>query len=108
MAKSIKKRWLEEGISIKRYRGMVPFTPWGKLIPNRINGNPTTDISNDESKESDKTPEGREHTDEKNNQNRYMTRREEVDEEANDRGLMLNIYDKILSWAGVRKRAASF
>ena len=28
-----------------------------------------------------------------------MTRREEVDEEANEQGLMLNIYDKILSWA---------
>ena len=63
MARSIKNKWLEEGFPIKRYRGMVPFTPWGKLIPGKIKDGSSAGSPADESKEQEKTPDGKEHTD---------------------------------------------
>jgi nitric oxide reductase NorD protein len=101
MALAVKERWIEEGVATKRYRAMVPFTPWGKLIPDRIQDGLPTGAATATAKEPKKADDGNERGDEKKGEdrNRYMTRSEEVDEEANEQGLLLNIYDKLISWA---------
>jgi nitric oxide reductase NorD protein len=103
MAMALKERWIEEGVAVKRYRAMVPFTPWGKLIPERIKDGLSTGVAADDTKEAQRAEDEDEGADKKEDtkkeRDRYMTRSEEVDEEANEQGLLLNIYEKIMSWA---------
>lgn len=100
LAGKIRERWLGEGITFKRYRGMVPFTPWGRLIPGRIKSGLDPDTvpgaRKDPERARDLRGPGKAETD---TRNKYMARKERVDEKENEQGLMLNIYDKILSWA---------
>jgi nitric oxide reductase NorD protein len=107
-AKELKERWAAEGLPIRRFRAMVPFTPWGRLIPGKVKDSSDPGLGTDVKKEQEKKSreggelgeeDGRKEAEEKKDRNRYMTREEEVNEEANERGLMLNIYDKIISWA---------
>jgi nitric oxide reductase NorD protein len=100
-AVELKNKWTAEGVKTRRYRAIVPFFPWGKLIPDRIKNadNPGASAraaaTATPSSPGDKSPE-----DEKPGKTaRYASRTEEVDEKANENGLTLNIYDKILSWA---------
>jgi len=101
MAIGMKKRWAGEGARLGRYRAIVPFFPWGKLIAGRIkDAEEIASIAQETAKGAagqtgDEKPE-----DEKARKAaRYAARKEEVDEEAAENGLTLNIYDKILSWA---------
>lgn len=103
MAQAIKRQWQEAGVPLKRYRGMVPFTPWGKLIPGRIKQGLLyheerrgyVAPSPDAAKAADTgRPVPRSET-----RNRYAAKKTTVDEEENGQGLTLNIYDKLLSWA---------
>ncbi|MBE9505153.1 MAG: hypothetical protein IME96_13365, partial [Proteobacteria bacterium] len=98
IAQTIKGKWIDEGMSIRKYRGMVPFSPWGRLVPGRIKSdivgqveNVMTDLPSDkgagEAKENDEK------------KGRYITKRESINEEDNEQGLALNIFDKIMSWA---------
>ncbi|HZX47781.1 MAG TPA: VWA domain-containing protein [Nitrospirota bacterium] len=103
MAQEIKKSWQDAGIPLKKYRGMVPFTPWGKLIPGRIKEGffhhkeicatvaPPPDAAQTAVEEKPKTKS--------ETRNRYAAKKTTVDEEQNEQGLALNIYDKLLSWA---------
>lgn len=109
-AKRIKAQWIEEGLSFKRYRAFVPFVAWGRLLSERIK---EADVSvaseeaeniGDASVTSDKD-EGKAEKDERS---RYLAARESVDEEACEQGLVLNIYDKILSWAEFVKVSRPF
>ncbi|MBE9528623.1 MAG: hypothetical protein IME99_05240 [Proteobacteria bacterium] len=105
-AESIAAAWTENGVKTKRYRGMIPFAPWGRLLVDRLTESAATggtDIpeQSTESSSADGSPEEENEkpsTDEKE-RSRYLTKTEEVDEEANEQGLLLNIYDKVLSWA---------
>ncbi|MCC6543293.1 MAG: VWA domain-containing protein [Nitrospirae bacterium] len=103
MAQAIKKSWQDAGLLMKKYRGMVPFTPWGKLIPGRIKEGffnheeiyatdaSSTDAEQTAAKEKSETKSEK--------RNRYAAKKTTVDEEQNEQGLALNIYDKLLSWA---------
>ncbi len=105
-AQKLKEEWEAEGVTFKRYRALVPFVPWGRLIVEKIQpphakpveenftGSKITPTSKNEDNEKD----GNE-SKEENERSRYMATREKIDEEACEDGLILNIYDKILSWA---------
>ena len=101
IAEATKGQWQSKGVPLKRYRGMVPFPVWGRLIPGRIkSGTDETVPRNGKTPESggnqDNHQEGEGSEDETN---RYLVEQREVDEEKNEQGLALNIYDKIISWA---------
>ncbi|MEK7774146.1 MAG: VWA domain-containing protein [Deltaproteobacteria bacterium] len=101
MAKAAKERWIKEGARLSRYGGMVPFTPWGKLIPGRIKEGPSSSGASSGRQDPDRTPaadtEGRENA--PGVRNRYAAAKTDVKEEENEQGLTLNIYDKIMAWA---------
>lgn len=95
----LKNKWVSEGLRAGRYRAVIPFFPWGKLIPERIKSGdiltgPGKAAKTAQSTSENETPEAK-----PGKSARYAARREEVDEKANENGLTLNIYDKILSWA---------
>ncbi|MCC6501675.1 MAG: hypothetical protein IT362_00900 [Deltaproteobacteria bacterium] len=103
LAIELKDKWASEGLKTRKYRAMVPFFPWGKLVIDRLK---TTEASalmdkgkagHTPASHGDDKPE-KEREQPKTNA-RYAARTEKVDEEANENGLTLNIYDKILSWA---------
>lgn len=100
-AVELKGKWVEEGLKAAKYRAMVPFFPWGKLIPGRIKGGePIFNASGKAGKQAqDPSSENERPGGKPGKSARYAGRREEVDEKANENGLTLNIYDKILSWA---------
>lgn len=97
-AVELKNKWTEEGVKTNRYRAIIPFFPWGKLIPERIKdgdyitgqGKALKALTSSENE----TPQAK-----PGKSARYAARKEQVDEKANENGLTLNIYDKILSWA---------
>lgn len=100
IAEEIKSRWLDEGLSLKRYKGMMPFTPWGRFIPERIKKGATKatlEFQEAQGKADNKASEKKE--EEKEKRSRYLTKKEEVNEKENEEGLTLNIYDKVMSWA---------
>jgi len=82
-----------------RYRAVMPFIPYGRLLPKRIKAEvvfrapmntPATESADprqNEDKAADK------------DKKRFIQKQEEVDEEANKNGLTLNIYDKLITWA---------
>lgn len=79
-----------------KYRAMVPFAPWGRLVPGRLGAEAACSTGPAEAArpgERNTRPEDPE------KRSRYLASRREVDEEANDQGLALNIYDKLISWA---------
>ena len=96
-AESIKEKWIEEGIPIKKYRGMVPFVPWGRLVPGRIK----TDGSchSEEPFSAERGDQGSDQKGESTEGGRYLAGRKKIDEESNEQGLALNIFDKMISWA---------
>ena len=101
VAKNLKTKWQEEGLSFKRYRGLVPFAPWGRLLPGRIKDGlilPDSEEIDDKVAE-DEEPGNPEDIKSSGENSRYVATREVIDEEACEQGLMLNIYDKIISWA---------
>lgn len=100
-AMDIKATWLKEGLSFKRYRALVPFAPWGKLIPGRLKDGLLRPDSQEVNDEEEAHEEGEKPEDAKNKgeRTRYVATREVIDEEACEQGLLLNIYDKIVSWA---------
>jgi len=82
-----------------RYRAIMPFIPYGRLLPERIKAEvifrapmntPTTE-SADPRKNEDKAAD--------KDKKRFIQKQEDVDEEANKNGLTLNIYDKFITWA---------
>ena len=99
---AIKERWKEAGLPLKKYRGMAPFTPWGKLIPDRIKeGFIYCDetSANDATPDAGQTPDAERPKTKSETRNRYAAKKTTVDEKQNEQGLTLNIYDKLLSWA---------
>jgi nitric oxide reductase NorD protein len=103
-AMRIKRELEDEGVSFNRYRALVPFAPWGRLIPEKIKP-PHINTVEDEYSNSKLTPSENKNNEsgntdkEESDRSRYMSTKEEIDEEACEDGLILNIYDKILSWA---------
>ena len=100
-AVEMKKRWAGEGIKTGRYRAVVPFFPWGKLIAGRIK-DPEEIISTPQATAkgaAGQTGNEKPDDDKARKAARYASRKEEVDEEAAENGLALNIYDKLISWA---------
>lgn len=94
----IKNKWTAEGIKTRRYRAIIPFFPWGKLIPERIK-NGDFIIGQGKALKASSSSENETPQAKPGKSARYAARKEEVDEKANENGLTLNIYDKILSWA---------
>jgi len=96
-AESIKERWFKEGVPLKKYRGMVPFVPWGRLVPGRIK----TDGAgySEEAPADQSNDQGTDEKRESSEGNRYLAKRKKIDEESNEQGLALNIFDKMISWA---------
>jgi len=101
MAIDMKKKLAGEGVKVSRYRAIVPFLPWGKLIPGRVKDAEEAALSPMETPKGAAGQTGNEKPDDDKARKRarYAARKQEVDEEANENGLTLNIYDKILSWA---------
>ncbi|MCK4739322.1 MAG: VWA domain-containing protein [Deltaproteobacteria bacterium] len=103
-ARLVKRKWGEAGLELKKYRGMIPFTPWGRVIPERI-GSLEYLASDQSSNKKNATPEddssdtGDKEKADKEEKSRYLTKHEDFDEDENEEALALNIYDKILSWA---------
>ena len=103
LAIRLKEKLSAEGVKIKAYRAIVPFFPWGKLVTDRLKTGAASSVMDQKkagytpASPGDDTPE-KENEQPKTNA-RYAARTEKVDEEANENGLTLNIYDKILSWA---------
>lgn len=105
-AQKLKEEWKAEGITFKGYRAIVPFAPWGRVVPEKIKPplhkqateGPADSITTSMSNNDDNDKDGNE-SNEKDDRSRYMATKEEIDEEACEEGLILNIYDKILSWA---------
>jgi len=102
-AVTLKERWTREGLRSGRYRAMVPFAPWGRLIPERLNPAGVSGPSQRQKRETAAGPYNDRELDNgetrREDRGRYNAVREDVDEEANEQGLLLNIYDKIISWA---------
>lgn len=98
-AAELKGRWVSEGLKTGKYRGMVPFFPWGKLIAGRIKGAVPGRPAKASNEAQGHASENEKPGSNKEKSSRYAGKREEVDERANENGLTLNIYDKILSWA---------
>ncbi|MCK4846625.1 MAG: hypothetical protein KAS88_03055 [Deltaproteobacteria bacterium] len=106
----IRAREIKDGLALspkalKRYRAVVPFTPWGRLIVGRIKDAAATTADGDElvsdsadSGDSSDSGENQRSKDSKA-KSRYMAKKETLNEDDNDQGLALNIYDKIISWA---------
>lgn len=94
---AIKSRWLEEGLCERRYRGMVPFAPWGRLLPGRIRDGTLKQGEEGMVKKGDEGPI--KNSEEEGKRARYITKKENIDEESSDQGLALNIFDKLMSWA---------
>jgi nitric oxide reductase NorD protein len=94
---AIKSRWLEEGLCERRYRGMVPFAPWGRLLPGRIRDGTLKQGEEGMVKKGDEGPI--KSSGEEGKRARYITKKENIDEESSDQGLALNIFDKLMSWA---------
>lgn len=101
IAVEIKRRWTEEGVKTGKYRAIVPFFPWGKLIAGRIKDTEEIiTLPNETAKGAAGQTANEKPDNEKARRGaRYAARKEEVDEEAAENGLTLNIYDKLLSWA---------
>ncbi|MFQ5466200.1 MAG: nitric oxide reductase activation protein NorD [Thermodesulfobacteriota bacterium] len=110
LAVELKRKWEASGASFRRYRALVPFLPWGKLVAERVKARddveaagpspsraPKDAAGDGEGPDDGGAPAGEDREAEK--KRRYASRSEEVDEEANEQGLALNIYDKVLSWA---------
>ncbi|MEE9542256.1 MAG: VWA domain-containing protein [Thermodesulfobacteriota bacterium] len=110
MAKRVKAKWIEEGLSFKRYRAFVPFAAWGRLLPDRIKESDEF-VESEEAKsigDAFVTSEKGDDKSEKDERSRYLAKKEIVDEEACEQGLVLNIYDKVLSWAEFVKVSRPF
>ncbi len=104
LARRMAKEWEVGGLSARKYRAMVPFAPWGRLLPERLKVEALEHDGGKSALGQDKAADTKNEkpgTDREKESKRgsYVTRREEVDEAANEQGLMLNIYDKIMSWA---------
>ncbi|MBW7956944.1 MAG: hypothetical protein H3C68_03535 [Deltaproteobacteria bacterium] len=102
LAIEMKKKWKAEGIKTGQYRAIVPFFPWGKLIPERIKDGGSSSFKAGNDASAAPTPAGDERAPEKEGPrkgSRYAARTEKVDEKENENGLTLNIYDKIITWA---------
>ncbi len=99
----MKRAWAAKGAKAGRYRAIVPFFPWGKLVLDRIKHGGSIAPAARPGKASTPSPAGEGPDKDKEGKprkgGRYAARTEEVDEKANENGLTLNIYDKILSWA---------
>ncbi len=100
-ARETRAGFINAGVPIKRYRAILPFAPWGRLVPGRLDKPKRMSTVKKGGGENEKNPQPVKEQESKDNpaRNRYMTRREEVDKEENEGGLALNIYDKFLSWA---------
>jgi nitric oxide reductase activation protein len=82
-----------------RYRAMVPFVLYGRLLPGRVKEEA---LLRDSRRDPDPDAPGdiiNEKATEDAEKKRYVQKKEEVDEEANENGLALNIYDKFITWA---------
>ncbi|MBE7414291.1 MAG: hypothetical protein HS130_03290 [Deltaproteobacteria bacterium] len=102
LAIGIKEKWNAEKIKTARYRAIVPFFPWGKLIPERIKDGGPPSFQAGKIASAAPAPAGDEFAPEKEGPrkgSRYAARTEKVDEKENENGLTLNIYDKIITWA---------
>ncbi len=102
LAIDLKEEWKALGIRTGRYRAIIPFFPWGKLVSERIkdDGSPGIRAAGETSPDQaragdDKAPE----REGPRKGARYAARTEKVDEKENENGLTLNIYDKIITWA---------
>jgi len=99
-AVEMRDRWVAGGLKAGRYRAIIPFFPWGKLIPERIKSAEPVIVPGKAGKAASQSSSENETPEEKPGKSaRYAARKEAVDEKANENGLTLNIYDKILSWA---------
>ena len=96
IAKALKDSWVEEGIKEKKYRGLVPFAPWGRLIPGKIKAGVLK--KGEAFNEEGASEAGGENQNNDEKKSRYITKREEINEEDNEQGLALNIFDKMISW----------
>ncbi len=95
-ALALKNKWRSQGVTLNRYRALVPFSPWGRFLPNKIKKVGLNDnIASAEEVEKEKNGS----KDKEGETARYNTRREDIDEKKNESGLALNIYDKMISWA---------
>ncbi|MFQ5480098.1 MAG: nitric oxide reductase activation protein NorD [Thermodesulfobacteriota bacterium] len=99
LALETKKNWQTEQPLPGRYRAIMPFIPYGRILPGRIKdefiesgGRPGSGVD----KGGDEVNESRGSGEDKK---RFTQKREEVDEEAMGEGLTLNIYDKFITWA---------
>ncbi len=98
-AMDLKKRRQSEGHRGGRYRAIMPFIPYGRLLPARIKAEAVfrgaphvpTYGSEDSVREDVKVND--------KEKKRFNQKSEKVDEEANNEGLALNIYDKFITWA---------
>ncbi|MBI5236146.1 MAG: hypothetical protein HY886_07860 [Deltaproteobacteria bacterium] len=96
LAKALRERWKAE---LGRYRGMVPFTPYGRLIPGRIKGASLSTSAASEDKEDRHGPDIKDDKGAHGKRVRRAVTKTTIDEKENEQGLLLNIYDKIVSWA---------
>ncbi len=96
IAGRIREEWLGEGVKLGDYRAMVPFPAWGRLVPQRLECDSGVEAVRKDPERGGGGGDGEKGPDERS---RYIAHRREVDEEANEQGLMLNIYEKVLSWA---------
>lgn len=102
LAIELKEKWKAEGIRTGRYRAIVPFFPWGKLIPERLKGGGSSSFQAGSNASAAPAPAGDDKAplkEQPGKSSRYAARTEKVDEKANENGLTLNIYDKIITWA---------
>ena len=95
-AKALKERWEGE---VKRYRGMVPLAPWGRLIPGRIKDAKPSASASSVSKEDRPGADMKDNKGASDKRVRRAAVKTTIDEKENEQGLTLNIYDKIMSWA---------
>ncbi len=99
LAMEIRERLKDDISRSRKYRGMVPFTPWGKFMPGRI-PDEATSPADDIQRGGAEGDDGREGAAPKKDgkAKKFSSRKVEVDEDENDQGLALNIYDKFISW----------
>ncbi len=99
LAIDIKNNWQQNAPLSGRYRAIMPFVPYGRIIPRRIKGEALSKAGRPGSGVDARGDDVNESTRKKKDKKRFTQKHEEVDEKAMEEGLALNIYDKFITWA---------
>jgi len=99
LAMEIKKDRQGRGRRGLKYRGIMPFVPYGRVMPARIKSDALVKKTMMDSAQKPSANVNEKSKNEDKEKKRFTQKHEKIDEEANKEGLALNLYDKFVTWA---------